>query len=134
MTTKPADKLSCAHEIYEWWSNSDKDLHTEMSPVRIVIPGRPERPELVHPRDVPKRGFNSESARIKLVHAIAHIEFNAINLAWDAVYRFRDMPEQFYADWIKVAREEAYHFGLLHDHLKTLGYARVTERKTVGNV
>ena len=57
-----------------------------------------------------------------MIHAIAHIEFNAINLAWDAVYRFRRLPGQFYDDWVRVADEEAYHFQLVRGHLATLGY------------
>jgi uncharacterized ferritin-like protein (DUF455 family) len=57
-----------------------------------------------------------------LIHSIAHIEFNAINLALDAVYRFRDMPDAYYDDWLRVADEEAYHFQLMRDHLRSLGY------------
>jgi len=64
----------------------------------------------------------SPEGRAALIHAICHIEFNAINLALDAVYRFRDMPDQYYSDWLKVAAEEAYHFSLLAEHLQTLGY------------
>lgn len=120
MMTQPANKVSCANEIHQLWSSGNLELATgQLAPMRIEIPGRPDNPELVHPRDVPKRGFNSEQARIKLVHAIAHIEFNAINLALDAVYRFRDMPEQYYSDWLRVAKEEAYHFTLLNDYLET---------------
>jgi uncharacterized ferritin-like protein (DUF455 family) len=121
MTASPADKVKCAHDIYQQWSNGVLDLHAETTPVRIKTPGRPDNPKLVHPRDVPKRGFNSESARIKLVHAIAHIEFNAINLAMDAVYRFRDMPQQYYSDWLRVADEEALHFTLLKEYLSSKG-------------
>ena len=66
--------------------------------------------ELVHPRDLPKRGLGTPEGRAAFVHAIAHIEFNAIDLAWDAVYRFRGLPREFYADWVGVARDEARHF------------------------
>jgi uncharacterized ferritin-like protein (DUF455 family) len=59
---------------------------------------------------------------IKNIHAICHIEFNAINLALDAIYRFQEMPIQFYIDWIKVATEETIHFSLLREYLQTLGY------------
>lgn len=58
-----------------------------------------------------------------LVHALAHIEFNAVNLALDALWRFADMPAEYYVDWLRVAREEAYHFSLLSEHLQGLGYA-----------
>ena len=60
--------------------------------------------------------------RAALIHAICHIEFNAINLALDAVWRFAAMPDDFYRDWLRVAAEEALHFTLLHDHLQTLGH------------
>lgn len=84
--------------------------------------GHPEKPRLVHPRELPKRRLSDSGGHAALIHAIAHIEFNAINLAWDAVYRFRGMPEAYYADWTRVADEEARHFQLLRDHLRTLGY------------
>jgi uncharacterized ferritin-like protein (DUF455 family) len=87
------------------------------------IPGRPSKPELVAPLEVKKRSMRSEEGRAALIHALCHIEFNAINLALDAVWRFADMPQQYYEDWLTVAAEEAYHFTLLNDHLKTLGYA-----------
>ena len=85
-----------------------------------ALPGRPARPPLVHPARVPRRSPASVAGRAALLHAICHIEFNAINLALDAVWRFDAMPREFYADWLRVAREEAYHFGLLRDHLRTL--------------
>ena len=83
--------------------------------------GRPKNPELVDARDVPRRNFNSLKGRLTLVHAIAHIEFNAINLALDAVYRFQDMPEQYYRDWCRVAAEEALHFSMLSAYLESHG-------------
>lgn len=84
------------------------------------VPGRPERPQLVNPSAVPRRRLGSEEGRVALVHAIAHIEFNAINLALDAVCRFRDMPRQYYLDWISVAGDEARHFQLLQKRLAQL--------------
>ena len=92
-------------------------------PEDIAEAGQPDRPRLVHPRELPKRRLSDPLGHAALIHAIAHIEFNAINLAWDAVYRFRDMPLEYYRDWVKVADEEARHFCLLRDHLLTLGYA-----------
>ena len=86
-------------------------------------PGRPDRPPLVSPRDVPGRGVASVEARAALLHALAHIEFNAINLALDAVWRFAGMPQDYYLDWLKVASEEALHFTLLSEHLQSLGFA-----------
>lgn len=86
------------------------------------IPGRPEKPELVPPKNVKKRAMHTVEGRAALIHALTHIEFNAINLALDAIWRFNNMPAQYYIDWLKVAAEEAYHFTLLNDHLKTIGY------------
>jgi uncharacterized ferritin-like protein (DUF455 family) len=86
------------------------------------MPGRPERPELVPARQVPARSPGSVQGRAALLHSLAHIEFNAINLALDALWRFSGMPEAYYADWLQVAREEALHFDLLNQHLGSLGY------------
>jgi len=87
------------------------------------IPGQPQRPELVSPLQVKKRAMNTAEGRAILIHALAHIEFNAINLALDAIWRFAGMPQAYYEDWLKVAGEEAYHFSLLSTHLQSLGYA-----------
>lgn len=86
------------------------------------IPGRPDKPLLVSPGNVKKRAMHTVEGRAALIHALTHIEFNAINLALDAIWRFDNMPAQYYIDWLKVAAEEAYHFTLLNEHLKTLGY------------
>jgi uncharacterized ferritin-like protein (DUF455 family) len=87
----------------------------------IGPPGRPAKPNLVMPREVPQRGLGSDEGRAALVHAVAHIEFNAINLAWDAVYRFRGMPDDYYRDWASVAHDEARHFAMLSTRLAQLG-------------
>jgi uncharacterized ferritin-like protein (DUF455 family) len=86
------------------------------------LPGRPVRPELVEPRLLGRRSMQSPQGRAVLLHALAHIEFNAINLALDAVWRFPRMPEAFYTDWLKVAAEEAYHFSLLVTRLAEYGH------------
>ena len=93
------------------------------APRPIGTPGRPARPQLVAPRRLPQRGLGTPEGRAALVHAVAHIEFNAINLAWDAVYRFRGMPCEFYRDWIGVAADEARHFTLLQARLAEFGLA-----------
>jgi len=85
------------------------------------LPGRPARPELIHPAKVPRRSPFKPEGLAALLHAIAHIEFNAINLALDAAWRFDGMPREFYLDWVRVAAEEAYHFSLLREHLASLG-------------
>ncbi|GGC99521.1 hypothetical protein GCM10011396_53790 [Undibacterium terreum] len=86
------------------------------------IPGRPAKPDLVAPLDVKRRAMNTVEGRAALIHALAHIEFNAINLALDALWRFPGMPAGYYSDWLQVAQEEAYHFSLLADHLIALGF------------
>jgi len=88
-----------------------------------AIPGRPARPELVPPRLVGRRSMATQEGRAMLVHALAHIEFNAVNLALDAVWRFAGMPDDYYRDWLRVADEEALHFTMLARHLATLGHA-----------
>ena len=85
--------------------------------------GRPDKPTLVAPSQLKHRSVQSDEGRAVLLHALAHIEFNAINLALDIVWRFSGMPEAFYRDWLRVAREEAYHFGLLQARLQSLGHA-----------
>jgi len=89
----------------------------------VTIPGRPARPELVAHMQLAQRSMRTVAGRAALIHALAHIEFNAINLALDAAWRFAGLPEAFYADWLRVAREEALHFELLRDHLRALGFA-----------
>lgn len=87
------------------------------------VPGRPARPVLVSPRDVPYRGLGNAEGRVALVHAVAHIEFNAVNLALDAALRFDGMPPDYYVDWIGVARDEARHFAMLSARLAELGHS-----------
>jgi uncharacterized ferritin-like protein (DUF455 family) len=89
----------------------------------IHIPGRPEKPLLVNPGLVKRRSMVTEEGRAVLIHALAHIEFNAINLALDAIWRFEGMPQDYYEDWLKVAAEEAYHFQLLNGYLRTQGFS-----------
>ncbi|SAL16147.1 ferritin-like domain-containing protein [Caballeronia telluris] len=86
------------------------------------LPGRPERPPLVEPGSLKRRGMQTEAGRAVLLHALAHIEFNAINLALDAVWRFPSMPDEFYLDWLKVSAEEAHHFSLLSARLGEFGH------------
>lgn len=86
-------------------------------------PGRPDKPELISPLKVPKRKPGTKEGHAGLIHALAHIEFNAINLALDACYRFQSMPLEYYQDWMIVAKEEVYHFQLLEQHLINLGFS-----------
>jgi len=119
----PAEKVALSHEAFaalvraELTTSADAPL-----PEPIRAPGRPERLRLVSPRDLPHRGLGTPDGRANFLHAIAHIEFNAINLAWDAVYRFRGLPADFYSDWSSVADDEARHFQLLARRLRELGH------------
>lgn len=93
------------------------------APVNVQVPGRPARPTLVPPRQVPHRGLGTVAGRAALIHAVAHIEFNAINLALDATCRFGDLPAEYASDWLSVAQDEARHFGWLTARLAQLGHA-----------
>jgi uncharacterized ferritin-like protein (DUF455 family) len=97
------------------------DSESELRPA-LGIPGRPPQPLLVPPREVKHRSMATVEGRAAMIHALAHIEFNAINLALDAIWRFAGMPHDYYADWLRVAKEEAYHFSLLARHLRSLGF------------
>jgi uncharacterized ferritin-like protein (DUF455 family) len=109
--------LAQAHRDGAWELDTEADL-----PVTGAIPGRPERPELVPPRLVGRRSMVTVEGRAMLIHALAHIEFNATNLALDALWRFPGMPADYYTDWLRVSAEEAIHFSMLSAHLQVLGY------------
>jgi len=121
MQNDVALKLSGATTLYEERKNGTLE-HQDFDVERIEIPGRPDKPELIPVTALKRRKLGSDLGRATLIHAICHIEFNAINLALDAVYRFRDMPEEYYTDWLKIAAEEAYHFSLLNERLEEMGY------------
>lgn len=89
----------------------------------LHLPGRPAKPELVAPKFVPKRKMDTVEGRAILWHSLAHIEFNAMNLALDAIWRFPNMPKAYYEDWLGVAKEESYHFSLINAHLKSFGFS-----------
>lgn len=116
------EKLGLTRQTAQAWREGRLDRASPSMPVAIPEPGRPATVQLVQPRDLPRRKPVNPEGRAVLFHALCHIEFNAINLGWDAVYRFRDMPDDYCSDWIRVADEEAYHFGLLRDHLRGLGH------------
>jgi uncharacterized ferritin-like protein (DUF455 family) len=118
----PAEKIALSYATAQAWEQQKLSLEKCVPILTFESPGRPNKPELVPPRELNRRKPGSKEGLAALIHSICHIEFNAINLAWDAVYRFQDMPQQFYSDWVRVAKEEAYHFELLTEHLKNLGY------------
>ena len=118
--TDPWQKAAATEAL--WREVSTLALDCERALPAPADPGRPALPALVHPQDVPRRSPFTLEGHCALVHSIAHIEFNAMNLALDAVWRFAGMPAPYYLDWLKVAAEEAKHFGLLSEHLQTQGY------------
>ncbi len=119
----PDTKAQAVQHLYEAWQEGATRVDPQPDlEVKEAIPGRPDKPELVSPLLLERRSMRTAEGRAALIHALAHIEFNAINLALDAIWRFVDMPEQYYADWLKIAAEEALHFSMLQAHLQSLGY------------
>jgi uncharacterized ferritin-like protein (DUF455 family) len=119
-----ARKCAGVQSLAQAWAAGEMALDAEAAlHAAQSLPGHPDKPELVSPLAVKRRAMNTAEGRAAMIHAMVHIEFNAINLALDAVWRFRGMPQAFYADWLRVADEEVLHFKLLADHLHTLGYA-----------
>ncbi len=118
----PAAKAAKARALRDAWVAGDIDMVDDGAVEQIAEPGRPPLPRLVSPFEVERRSLATVEGRAALVHALAHIEFNAINLALDAVHRFRGMPRAYYDDWLKVASEEAHHFEFLREHLKSLDH------------
>ncbi|WP_341675562.1 ferritin-like domain-containing protein [Niveibacterium sp. SC-1] len=125
MCADPAEKCRLTARLAEEWcaGRLARAGSGAAALPRIETPGRPERPALVAADAVPRRSPFTPEGHAALLHAIAHIEFNAINLALDCVARFPEMPERFAADWVKVAAEEAYHFGLVCERLDALEHA-----------
>jgi uncharacterized ferritin-like protein (DUF455 family) len=121
--TRPQAKAAGVRGLAQAWEKGDIALAADdaLRPSG-AIPGRPARPELVPPREVTTRSMRTVEGRAALIHALSHIEFNAINLALDAIWRYQGMPRDYYADWLRVAAEEALHFTLLTEHLQTLGH------------
>jgi len=122
METSLNNKVQMLARLQEDWTNDVFDFTPLESVVRLSDPGRPDKPELVSPKDLPRRRLGSPEGHAALMHSVAHIEFNAINLALDAMYRFQDMPKNYYFDWLGVAGEESFHFQMIREHLAHLGY------------
>ena len=119
-TPVPADKIALTHALASAWREGALPLGPAVTPP--PRPARPPRPELRLPRDMPKRRAGGASAsRIALLHALAHIELNAIDLAWDLIARFPPPGPGFSADWLGVAADEARHYTLLAGRLAELG-------------
>ncbi|WXU00728.1 MAG: hypothetical protein Ctma_1457 [Catillopecten margaritatus gill symbiont] len=121
MSVTIEEKIKLTQQLHTLCHGQQLDYTGTTVVQKVANPGRPQKPELVRFQSVPQRG-QSDIGFINTIHAICHIEFNAINLALDAIYRFQNMPQKFYQDWIQVAFEESQHFGLLNDYLIELGY------------
>ena len=124
-TTDPKIKVACVRDLFDRYHQQRIALNLAdvFKAGDKVLPGRPVKPELIPPLNVPKRSMATPEGRVSLLHSLAHIEFNAMNLALDAIWRFANMPTQYYVDWLQVAKEEAFHFSLLEAHLQSLGFA-----------
>lgn len=120
LLSDPAEKTADTASLFQLRETLKRDA-SATAVRRLDKAGVPARPKLVDPHKMKRRGTGSAEGRIALLHALAHIEFNAINLALDAVYRFRDMPEDYAMDWLRVAADEARHFNLLQARLNSLG-------------
>jgi uncharacterized ferritin-like protein (DUF455 family) len=119
-TADPGLKVAAVDALWTESPALEPNCRASLSPPDQ--PGRPVKPARVHPQQVPRRSPYTAEGHCALVHSIAHIEFNAINLALDAIWRFADMPAAYYRDWTRVAAEEAKHFGLLRAHLQIQGH------------
>ena len=115
-----SEKLSISHNAKALLDEGRLDFG-DNKPVQLISAVKfPNKPVLLAPRHMPKRNLTSQDGVVAFFHAITHVEFMAISLAWDLLYRFRGLPEQFYQDWLIVADEEAQHFELLRQHLREL--------------
>ena len=121
--SEPTAKCAAVRQLWATCGGGAFELDAGCPVEAIGPPGRPDQPPLVEPSRLPRRRLGSAEGRGALIHAVAHIEFNAINLALDAVYRFRAMPRAYYVDWLSVAADEARHFHLMQDRLHDLGMA-----------
>ena len=121
MACEPDEKMELTRQVALAWREGRLELSSDAEPEAVPDPGRPQRPSLVSPRELPRRTLAHDRGRAALIHAVTHIEFNAVNLAWDAVYRFRGLPRGYYDDWVRVAEDEERHFQALRGRLRDLG-------------
>ncbi|MEM9635217.1 MAG: ferritin-like domain-containing protein [Pseudomonadota bacterium] len=118
-----SEKVRLAFAVSKAWFHRELALGTVSKdgpmPQR---PGRPVKPTLLAPRDMPKRSLTGKAGRLALIHSLAHIELNAVDLTWDLIGRFADirLPRSYYDDWVRVGLEEAKHFSMLQDRLAKL--------------
>ena len=117
-------KLNQVQAIYESFKSHQIKIDAKADIKHTYhLPGAPPKPDIVAPRLVEKRSASTQHGKLIFIHALAHIEFSAINLALDIIWRFKNLPEQFYSDWLQIAYEEQAHFNLLNSYLKKFGLA-----------
>ena len=133
LAPQPEEKIARVTDLHEQLHSNEIDISAEVHVDPVTNPGRPSKPALVHPSQVARRKLTTEAGRVALIHAICHIEFNAINLALDAAYRFRELPREYYRDWLQVATEESRHFLLLSNRLQELnsGYGELAAHNSL---
>ncbi|WP_428646165.1 ferritin-like domain-containing protein [Roseibium sp.] len=118
-----SEKVSLAYAVSRAWFQRELALGSPSRDGRMPDrPGRPGRPQLLPPRDMPKRSLKGKAGRLALLHSLAHIELNAVDLTWDLIGRFAHirLPRSYYDDWVRVGLEEAKHFSMLQDRLAKL--------------
>lgn len=115
------EKLQLTAKAWQLYQQAELDFISLSEPQAINLVNFPERPVLLAPRLMPRRKLGTLEGVQAFYHALAHIEFIAIYLAWDIIYRFRNLPQEFYQDWLMVAQEEALHFNLIRNHLRKSG-------------
>ena len=118
----PDEKLDASLALVADWRAGKLYWDADDEPEQFMLPGRLERPLLVPPQQVGKRGCASRTRRAARVPALAHIEWTAVNLAWDTIYRFRGLPREYYEDWLQCAGEESEHFLALRGQLRAMGF------------
>lgn len=122
LSDSPDEKCRLTDEAYALVSKMERTTDDAAPPLDFRYAGRPAKPHLVAPSQLTPRKMNTPEGYAAMLHSIAHIEFNAINLALDAAYRFRTLPFAFVRDWVRVAKEEVYHFRLMRDRLRAFGF------------
>ena len=116
------EKLNQVNVIYESFKSDQLTIDSDADIQNVYhLPGAPSKPQIVPPKLVEKRSTSTEQGKLIFIHALAHIEFSAINLALDIIWRFKNLPDQFYSDWLQIAYEEHVHFSLLNNYLKKFG-------------
>ncbi|MDO6565116.1 ferritin-like domain-containing protein [Amphritea sp. 1_MG-2023] len=122
LTADPDLKIELTRQTVSRWNAGELEWQEGDAPEFLQQPGQLDKPEIVAPAEVNERKMSKEEGRAALIHALAHIELTAVNLALDSVHRYRHMPKAFYADWMQCAAEEANHFVALRGRLREMGY------------